>query len=1297
MIFLLNFSSRRNITNLVLFALLLTFLMSFDVLAQTGTAVIRGTVNDQTGKAVAGVTVTLTSTEKNFSRTQTTSDEGIYVFSSLSPGNYRLEAEANNFKKVSMTDVVAQVDTQRSINIELEVGSVSEVTNVSASFEAPINTTDATIGNTFESRRIENLPLNARNIVGLLSLQPGVTRLGEVNGGRRDQANITLDGIDANEQQTGLDVVAAVVNANEGDATKTREAFSSVLRINPDAVQEFRVITSGVGANQGRSSGAQVSLVIKSGTNQFHGSLYEFHRNTVTTANDWFNNANGRYTAIDPVVLRGQANAGDEKNPRPKLIRNIFGGSIGGPIVKDRAFFFYSYEGRRDAAEQSILQTVPTETLRAGVVRYRNLSGGITTLTPADIARLYPGTGGVNTTGLGIMKGAPLPNTSEVGDGLNIAGYRFNAPISTKLGAHIARFDFKLTNNHSLFLRGNYQDDLFGTAPQFPGTPSPDLWIHPKGFVVGHDWTISSSLVNNARVGLTRQAFSQQGDSNQNLVNFRFVYQPFIYQRALNRTTPVWNFTDDLSWVKNTHTVQVGANVRLVRNDRNSFANSFDTAIVNPSAFEASGSSLNAPLTDLSEGALLNTRSAVAAVLGRVSQYTANVVFDIDGSPEPAGTGSLRSFATEEYEVYGQDIWKARPNLTLAFGLRFSVATPVYERSGLQISPTVSTGGFFDRRVDGAKKGQPVVELLTLDLAGKVNGKPGFYDTDWNNFAPNFSVAWSPNFGDNFFGNLIGREGRSVVRGGFRLLHDRIGSALAVNFDLNSKLGFSGSSASANNACNQTNRPCPLLTGLTPNVRGYPGIVVPSSLKLPLTHPTEGGRGRLDTTIDDTLVTPQQYTWNLSYGRELPKGFALEMSYVGRAGRNLLTVRDIMHLNNLTDPKSGADWYTAANGLANLRESNTPIASVTPIPYFENLFPGLAGVYSVNGQNVTLTATQAAYRRVARQFVNNNPSLAPIGGLNTTDWTFVQELLDTRSNLGVNAFYHPQYAALAAYSTIGSSDYHGGTITLRHRFKSDLAFDVNYTFAKSFDDSSVLEAQLAQSNFVRNPLNLRAARAVSNFDVRHSINANWLVALPFGRDKKFLSNINRGLDAIIGGWQLTGITRYHTGLPILNGQGAPFESGTWATNWQISSSAVRIRDVSSDNNANVADPTGNVPGLRPNIFADPVAAFRSFRSPRAGEVGDRNILRLPSYFVMDAGLSKTFKMPYAESHQLQFRWEVFNVTNTQPFGVITAMGVPQDPYLSSPGSDFGRYIDSQKPVGETRPGRVMQFALRYVF
>ena len=280
----------RSSSMLILCGLLFLF-ASVSALAQTGSSSVRGTVVDQQGNAVAGATVTLTSPEKNFTRTQTTSDDGGYLFNTVPPGEYRLETEAAGFKKAVVGDVSAQVDTPREVNVQLEAGNISESVTISAGDTTPLNTTDATIGNTFESRRIQELPLNARNVVGLLSLQPGVTRGGYVNGGRADQANITLDGVDVNEQQRGLDVV-------------TGEAFASVLRITPDSVQEFRVITTNANAEQGRSSGAQVSLVTKSGTNEFHGLLYHYHRNTVTSANDFFNNKAGSFLLSRGLVTR---------------------------------------------------------------------------------------------------------------------------------------------------------------------------------------------------------------------------------------------------------------------------------------------------------------------------------------------------------------------------------------------------------------------------------------------------------------------------------------------------------------------------------------------------------------------------------------------------------------------------------------------------------------------------------------------------------------------------------------------------------------------------------------------------------------------------------------------------------------------------------------------------------------------------------------------------------------------------------------------------------------------------------
>lgn len=1259
----------RTISTLAVIFVVLT-LGCLTAFAQTGTASIRGSVKDPQGNVVVGAKVTVRNEAKNFSRDQVTGSDGAYIFTALPPDTYIVDVEAAGFKKVRAENVAALVDTAKDLDVILEVGAISETITVTGGLDAPLNTTDASIGNAIESRRIQELPLNARNIVGLLSLQPGVTRQGEVNGGRRDQANITLDGVDVNEQQTGLDPVNGSTTVTPGDA------FASVLRVTPDSVQEFRVTTSSPNADQGRSSGAQVSLVTKSGTNDFHGSAFWYHRNTVTTANDFFNNAAGNFVATDAAVIAGNAQVGNPRVPRPKLLRNIFGGSLGGPIIKDRFYFFYSYEGRRDAAEQSVLRFVPTASLRQGNVIYRTNTGALATWTPANIAAAYPALGGVNPAALAVLTTAPLPNDSSIGDGLNRSGFRFNAPIKNEFEAHTARLDFSVTDRQTLFFRGNYQDDLYQQAPQFPTTPSPALWYHPKGFVGGHTWAVTNNLVNNFRIGLTRLSLSQQGDSADTSLTFRDVYTPFLFQRTFNRTTPVWNLSDDVSWVKGTHTFQFGTNMRFIRNNRDSFANAFDSVLVNPFFYSGGGATLlpTAP-ANLAAGFTSDYQFAIAAVLGRGTQNAANQIFNKDGSAATPGTPSSRSYATDEYDFYVQDSWKVRSNLTLTLGLRYGLNTPVYETGGFQLVPNVNLGEFFENRLNGMRTGVPYNQLISFNLGGKANNGPDYYEMDKNNFAPQVAVAWSPDFGDNWFGRAFGRNGRSVLRGGFRMLYDRVGSQLAVSSEAENSFGFSNSTTNTSNTFNTTTAPPPLVTGFNPNVRtpAY-GLNPPTQLNFPLQRPPGFG---IFASFDQSLKTPVQYTWNASYGRELPKGLAVEFSYVGRMAQDLLLVRDVAQPNNIVDPISGTDWYSAAARLTDFRLANTPIASVPNIPFFENWYPGLGAAVG----DPTLSATQVFYLFHARPAV---------GGFNVVDYTLLQELFDRDARVD-RLFYHPQYAALQVLSSIGRSNYHGGSVSVRQRLGNDFLFDFNYTLSKAMDNGSTLETLRVLSNVTRNAIDPDLDYSVSNFDVRHNMNMNFLAGLPFGRGKRFLGNSNSIVNGIIGGWQLSGIVRMHSGLP----SGSPADVGFWATNYQLTSRGVRLRDVASAN----VDVVGTDGSARPNLFSNVTEAYRSFRNARAGEAGDRNIdtLRIPSYFVMDLGLSKSFGMWYAEGHRLQFRWEVFNVTNTQRFGTIANLTLNPEPFLGTPPSNFGTYIGSQTPVGETRPGRVMQFALRYTF
>ena len=1277
--------SKRRFGSFSLASFLVLVLFALTGYAQSGGTTVRGVIKDPQGNLVSGATVTITDPSRNFTRTQQSNQDGAYVFNAVPPGTYNLEVTAQGFKTASASGLQALVDTPTVRDVQLEIGAVSETVDVTSAAEAAINTSDATIGNSFERKRIVELPLNANNVVGLLSLQPGVSRSGSVNGGRADQSNITLDGVDVNEQQDGLDVV-------------TDEAFASVLRVTRDSLQEFRVTTTNPNAEQGRSSGAQVSLVTRSGSNQWHGSLFETHRNTITTANDFFNNA-----------------AGVE---RPQLLRNIFGGSVGGPIKKNRAFFFFTYEGFREATATSVVREVPLPTLGQGIVRFRTESGdsdpgcpagtpgGVNCLTPAEIQDAYvslnglPGPG-INPATLAVLAAAAQrypANDTTVGDGLNTSGFRFNARTPTELNTYIGRLDFNLTNNQTLFLRGNYQNDTVTRAVYFnadcsvpgdniqcfPDTPALQTWNHPKGLAVGHVWTINNALVNRFNYGLTRASFTQGGDSNENRVNFRFIFSPNGFRRTLSRTTPVHNFVDDVSWVRGNHTFGFGGNVRLITNNRTSLGASFDEAIINPSFYNFSGDVIIDPFSDFESSSDL--RDALASVIGRYSQYSANLVYDANGQLQSVGTPTQRAFATQEYEGYFQDSWRMRPNFTLNLGLRWSTSTPVYEKNGLQVVPNVSLTDYFNERRASAFNGVPFTDPISFVLGGKANNAPGYYKQDWNNFAPSVSFAWSPNLG-----KFLGKDGKAVIRSGFRMTYDRIGSQLAVNFDLNNLAGFtSARNINANTFDVIEPDLGPLFTGFNPAVRtlpfpGSPGPI-PGNLQFPLTVPSDEDQ-RIEVSLDQGITTPYNYSFNFSYGREIGKGLSFEASYVGRFARNLLASRDIMQLNNIRDPQSGLSYYDAINALVNFRYANREINSIPDIPFFNNMFPFMPEWWG----DTSLTPTQAAYAFIAPEGV---------GGADIVDYTFLQLLWDDSPNCTScpfnggpakfnNMFYQPQFGALSAFSTVAHSNYNSLQLSVRQRLRDDITFDFNYTYGHSLDNASGLQSSGSYgAAFIVNALFPDQNYGTSDFDSRHIINANWVVGLPVGRGKRFLGNSGGVMEQVFGGWQTTGIFRWNSGLPIT---GAPFDCCVWATNWNVQSNGVRVQPIQST-------PTRNGANGTPNLFTDPVAAYRSWRPARPGEVGDRNVLRAPGYISLDMGLYKSFRIK--EGHNIQFRWEVFNVTNTQRFdgATIADLSLGSDPFRGgNPTSDFGKFTSTQAPLNETKAGRVMQFALRYTF
>lgn len=1233
-------------------------LFAGSMLAQSGTTGINGTVVDQNGSVVPGATVTLSNTAIGLTRTAVTNDNGRYSFAAIQPATYKVEVEKSGFKKAVNSEVQARVDTPVEYKITLEPGDVTISVDVtSGTIDSIVNTQDAAQGTPFGSQAITQLPTDLRRVNNLLALQPGVTRDGYVAGGRSDQANITLDGVDINDQQTG------------GRSGSFDVDQGSALRATAESVEEFRITTTGANANQGRSSGAQISLVTKSGTNNFKGSVFHFYRPTAFSANSFFNNL-----------------AGVE---RPSLARHVYGGAVGGPIVKDKFFFFYSYEGQFQKQEESVNRVVPLAHLGAGELRFSGTGpscvNGACRIQLAEFNQIYSQINGSNPIARSVLAAAAAAypsNNTIVGDGVNTGGFLFNSPTTIKENTHIARFDWNLNSAHQLFARGNYQWDNTAGVSAFPGTPATSVWSHPYGFVLGHNWTISNEKINNFRYGLTRQAFSTQGDSSDSNISFRFVYAPVLFARTLSRVTPVQNFTDDFTWIKGNHTIQMGGNVRIIRNQRDSFANAFDSAVTNPSFYSQSGAVVTQRIqaNGYTISNLAIAQAAATALIGRYSQYSGNFTFDKDGSVLPVGTPSSRTFATEEYDVYGQDIWKLHRTLTLTLGLRYSLSRPVYEKNGFQVVPTERLGDFFERRKASAAKGIPLNDLIQFELGGPANGNPGFYSMDWNNLQPRLAAAWTPSFKGGVGKFLFGNEGQSVLRGGFGITNDYFGGQLAVSFDGLSSIGFTSSTTIAANTYNVTTNPAPLFTGFNQNIRSLPGIPAPVQR---FDTPADE-RARIESSLDATIQSPTHYSWNVSFGRQLPKGMYIEASYLGRKARKLFGSRDIMALNNLVDPASGLDWYQAAGLLVDARKRGVSYLNIGQIPYFENLFPNARSVLNTDFGLGAGSNTQAIYALFADD------------GFAIRDYTFIQQIIDDATEFGLsgnpgkypNMFFHPQYAAFSAFGTFAKSDYHGATLSIRQRLGTTLSYDFNYTFSKSMDDVSGLQTDGSYGGqFLLNPLRQQDNYSVSDFDSKHVINANFVFDLPVGKGRKYFGGMNSILDAFVGGWSLRGIYRWNTGQPI----STPFDGQIWATNWNVQSNGVRIKAL----NPSVVRNTQN-------YFADPQAALNSVRNALPGETGERNTLRLPGYQSMDMGLSKSFKMPWNENHQFQFRWEVFNITNTQYFDATnltrTTYGLPEDAETATVAKDgagvpiFGKiFTDIQ---GDARR---MQFGFRYSF
>jgi len=1230
--------------------------------SQTANTSLRGVVKDPSDAFIPGAKVVLIDNATGHKFEATTNAVGEYVFAQLAPARYTITVQAEGFGDQNKSAELL-VNQPATIDFLLSVRARTEVVDVSPGAQT-LNASDASIGNSMNNALIQSLPSEGRNVPDLLSLQPGALYLGQnsgrpsnpslqndprsgvVNGGRSDQGNITVDGLDDNDQVNGY-------------------AFTGVLRETQDSIEEFRVTTGLSDAEAGRSSGAQVSMITKSGTNSFHGAAYWYNRPTLTVANDWFNK-------------QAQLNSGEANRP-PKLIRNTFGAAVGGPILRNKLFFFANYEGQRQAENQIVTQTVPTASYKQGAIIYQGDTDNGNqienqTLTSAQIATLdapctangvCPWGPGPNPNVLSYFNQYPTANGTVAGDGLNTGSFTFSSPNPGTLNTSIARIDVAPGRKHQIFVRGNLQKDTTWGTEQFPGQgPSFVLEDNTKGIAAGDTWTITPNLVNDARYAYIRQGYANRGPGTGEYVDLYPLTPLTSENRATIVSVPVNNLIDNFSWNKGRQTFQFGANWRLIHQNHGTDSNSYDSANSNwawmaglpPDPSAVGGLSVDA-------GFLQSYGTAYANLVGAVPQLSVIENYAVASSTAgvllPEGAFINRSFKANEFEWYIQDSWRVFPNLILTFGLRQTILQTPWETHGQQVAPTIDTHAWYMQRGAAAQAGQVYEPTLAFAPNGPFYHRPGYWPKQKNNFAPRIAVAYSPN-------------PRTTIRAGFGIFFDHYGEELVNTYSqfgsiglsttVTNQAGFYGYEDSPRFVDRRTLPPIPLPTP-------------PSSITFPYTFPQ--GSFALQWGLDSRLKTPYSESIDFSIQRQLPFAFTLEANYVGRLGRHLLQSLDLAEPVDLVDTKSGVDYFTAGAQLSRQVDSNAgqysktsttsgTAVNVQTIPYFENVFPFMAG-YDYPGES----ATEAIYNH---EWAPNRSTYGETQALADLDFSCLYGC-----PLGMR-FWQGQFSSIYALSTIGMSYYNAGQLVLRHPTASGLSLDFSYTFSKSIDMGSDVERgtqfNLGGGNFsnIINTWKPYLNRATSDFDTRHLITADWVYQLPFGRGRRFLRSADSVADGLIGGWQLSGISRWTSGLPFSL-------SGPWATDYLFRSFAVVTGKIQTQK---------HIVNGAPQVFTDldainaGTATGSPVRLAYPGEAGERNNFRGDGVFGIDAGLTKTWDMK--EYGAVRFSWEVFNVANSVRFNTnSTTLGQ----VLAN--GNLGVYSAMQNLP------RRMQFGVRYDF
>ncbi len=1148
---------------------------------QGTTSRVLGTVQDSSGAVVPEASVKLINEGTRVTFEARTSSSGTYAFEAVQPGSYQVDVEASGFRKFSSRGNVVNIGQPSTVNVKLELGTLVDTVEVQSSAEVVQTSNSGNYGNVISGTAVKDLPIvttRGRNPLDLVVTQPGVVSGAPTGGGiyvhgARDRAwNYTLDGIDVNDSSQG------------GSNTTS-------FRVNPDMLEEMRVLTGNNTAENGRNSGGQVAMVTRSGSNSFHGDGFWFYRTPRLNANEWQNN-------LDNL---GKA----------QLQQNIYGGGIAGPVIKNRTFFFVQIQALRARSSAATSRTVYTATARTGLLRYvkggRNQPAGTAAASVDANGNPLPGVNigtyniatndpqhiGLDPTVMAEIKNEPLPNTFTTGDGLNTAGYTFSAQASERQHDQTIKIDQVVNSRNTVYGRlawgrdDSLCDTVNGGQPIFPGGPCLVNTLRgPRNFAVNWRFTPTSRMTNEFVIGQNRYdpIFGQPSSLDKISFTGTPVDNTQQYYFGNSRVVSTWQVVDNFAYFRGAHDFKFGANLRRVREEdiRGSVAGlnaneevNFSTAIntVDPTTFGLP-SDLN---TTYDRPAF---QSNVNFLLGRVGQIDRGFV-----AQGNQWTKNTFQFDTRypEYELYAQDTWKVRPNLTVDIGLRYEI----------RLSPNTPNNNILvpNQAMVAGSAPSNTVQWVHGDL----------FKNQLGNFGPSLGFAWDPF-----------RTGKTSIRGNYRIAYDRINNFVVASAILPNLPG--AAYAAINTDFGQSGGRLSNLPALNPP------SAAPNSLLQPAAFSSAS-----NTVVDPNLKTPRTHQWALNIQREVARNTIVDIAYIGRRGYHLLGAYNVNQTQIFGNGFLDAFNIVKAGGdsplMDNLLKADTRLnAGETGSQMVRRLYAPTLNLNSV-GALASAIATRLQ------------------GGVSVTQLSAGQPF----------AFIpYPQFTSLNVLDSNDFSTYNALEAQVTRRLSQGISFNLAYTWSKaldtrSFDPTLTVVGTGNLSTAADTPFDINNRRlnyAPSDFDRRHVFQWNFVAELPFGKGKHFLNNAGGALDRVLGGWEATGYGRVSSGRPF-----SAFSGSYTVSN--VNQSTANCNGCSRGDGSPFLDAGSGL------IWFFDAAERAKFSAPAAGQFGNtgRNYFVGPHYFEIDASLLK--HVAVTERIKLEFRADATNLTNSPCFNAPT--------------------------------------------